>query len=292
MPRSLIPWVFAGPATLVMVLGLAFPVIEAATISLYEWRLGDAGNAAWRGLALYAEAFRDPATRNSLAVTALFSTIVVTLEMVAGVALALALERPTRAIAWFRTAFILPMMIAPICVGLIWRYLFDTNAGPINALIGHPVAWLADPQLAFLAIVVTDIWQWTPFVFIMALAGLQGIDASITEAARVDGARGWRIVFWIKLPLLRDILVITLLMRLIDAVRGLEVVYVLTFGGPGQVTELFSLHIYKAAFIGQRLGYASVLSILMLLVVGLLSLALVRLSRPAAAPSAINKAPA
>ena len=261
-----------------MFVGLALPVIEAARISLYEWRLGDDAGAAWRGLGLYWAAWQDGAMRQSLLVTALFSLLVVSAELVLGVALALALERPVRFMAAFRTAFMLPMMVAPICVGLIWRYLFDTNYGPINALLGTNIAWLASESTAFAALVVTDVWQWTPFVFIMALAGLQGIDPSLSEAARVDGARGWRLIAWIKLPLLAPILVITVLMRLIDAVRGLEVVYVLTFGGPGQATELFSLHIYKAAFIGQRLGYASVLSIVMLLVVGALSLALVRIT--------------
>ena len=278
MRRGLTPWAFVGPAALLMGLGLLLPVLEAARISLYEWRLGDDAGAAWRGLDLYWSALGDGAMRNSLFVTALFSVLVVSAELVLGVALALLLEKPVRGMAVFRTAFMLPMMVAPICVGLIWRYLFDTNYGPINALIGRQIAWLASENTAFAALVVTDIWQWTPFVFIMALAGLQGIDPSLSEAAKVDGARGWRLIGWIKLPLLAPILVVTILMRLIDAVRGLEVVYVLTFGGPGQATELFSLHIYKAAFIGQRLGYASVLSVIMLLVVGGLSLALVRLT--------------
>ncbi len=278
MRSRLTPWGFVAPAAVLMFVGLALPVMEAARISLYEWRLGDDAGAAWRGLGLYAAALQDNAMRQSLLVTAVFSVLVVSAELVLGVALALLLERPVRGMAVFRTAFMLPMMVAPICVGLIWRYLFDTNYGPINAMLGTHIPWLASEGTAFAALVVTDIWQWTPFVFIMALAGLQGIDGSLSEAAKVDGAGGWRLIAWIKLPLLAPILIVTVLMRLIDAVRGLEVVYVLTFGGPGQATELFSLHIYKAAFIGQRLGYASVLSVIMLLVVGGLSLALVRVT--------------
>lgn len=281
--RAVIPWIFVAPAVLVMAAGLVRPLGEAAWLSLFEWRLGDLASSAWTGLGLYAEALSDPAALGSLLTTAWFSLLVVTTEMVLGVALALLLERPTRGIAALRTVFVLPMMIAPICVGLIWRYLFDTSYGPINQLLqplGLAQAWLAEPGLAFAAIVVTDVWQWTPFVFIMALAGLQGLDGAIAEAARVDGATGWRLVLWIKLPLIAPILLVTLLMRLIDAVRGLEVVYVMTFGGPGRATELFSLHIYKAAFISQRLGYASALSVILLLAVAGLTLALLRLSNP------------
>ncbi len=184
----------------------------------------------------------------------------------------------------FRTVFVLPMMIAPICVGLIWRYLFDANFGPINLWSGAlgfaPRAWLAVPELAFLAIVVTDIWQWTPFVLIMVLAALQGIDGSVIEAARIDGASAWQQITRVKLPVIKPILVVTLLMRMIDGFRGLEVVYVMTFGGPGQSTELFSLHIYKAAFISQKLGYSAALSVLLLCIVAALALAVLLIANP------------
>jgi len=281
--RRVIPWAFVAPAVLIMAAGLLRPLMEAARASAYEWRLGDVAASTWAGAGLYIEALSDPAVRNSLLTTVWFSLLVVGVEMTLGVALALLLEKPVRGIAALRTVFVLPMMIAPICVGLIWRYLFDTNYGPINQMLrpfGLAQAWLAEPGLAFAAIVVADVWQWTPFVLIMALAGLQGLDASVSEAARVDGAGGWRLIAWIKLPLIWPILLVTLLMRMIDAVRGLEVVYVMTFGGPGRATELFSLHIYKAAFISQRLGYAAALSVILLAAVALLTLGLLRLSNP------------
>ena len=136
------------------------------------------------------------------------------------------------------------------------------------------------PNLAFAAMVVTDIWQWTPFVLIMVLAALQGLDSSVTEAARIDGASSWQSIWRVKLPMIKPILIVTLLMRMIDGFRGLEVVYVMTFGGPGQATELFSLFIYKAAFISQKLGLASALSVLLLAIVTALSLAVLRLANP------------
>lgn len=264
------PYVFAAPAVLIMVLGLLYPVVEALRLSFYEVRLGEAVTpAAFRGWAIFAEALADSSVRKSMIVTLQFSAVVVVAEMVIGVGLALMLERPLRGMSVFRTLLLLPMMIAPICVGLIWRYMFDVNIGPINGWLstfGLQPAWLAEPDLAFFAICVTDIWQFTPFVFVLALAGLQGIDQSAVEAAKIDGATALQTIRYVKLPMIAPILMITILMRLIDALRGLEVVYAMTNGGPGLSTELFSLHIYKSAFVTQRMGHSAALSICLLVV--------------------------
>ena len=221
---------------------------------------------------------------SSLWTTLLFAAVCVSAEMVLGIAIALALEHKVRGMAFFRTLFILPMMIAPIAVGLVWRYMFDAQFGLINAALiavgMEPQTWLADPTLAFIAIVVADIWQWTPFVFIMMIAALANVDSSVIEASRIDGARWWQMTMKVKLPMVMHVIAITLMMRLIDAFRVLEVVYVLTFGGPGDSTEILSLHIYKTAFIGQQLGVAAAISVLLLLVVAALSWAALRLSNP------------
>ncbi|WP_315830845.1 sugar ABC transporter permease [Bradyrhizobium prioriisuperbiae] len=282
--RRLAPYVFAAPAVLIMAVGLFYPVVEAVRLSLYEVRLGEPPTPqAFRGLSILAEALADSSVRTSMAVTLQFSVLVVAVEMVLGVALALALEKPLRGMRAFRTLFVLPMMIAPICVGLIWRYMFDVNVGPINswlAMFHVKPAWLADPSLAFFTLCVTDIWQFTPFVFILALAGLQGIDQSAVEAAKIDGASVLQTIRYIKIPLLAPILMITILMRLIDALRGLEVVYAMTNGGPGLSTELFSLHIYKSAFVTQRMGHSAALSVCLLVVTTALSAALLMWSNP------------
>ena len=279
------PWVYVAPAVAVMAVGLLLPILDAVRLSLYDWPMGtDWSQARWVGLEAYREMFGSAQVWTSIGATLAFVACAVTAEMVLGTALALFLERPVRGMRAFRTMFVLPMMIAPICVGLIWRYLFDANFGPVNhlmAALGLPAqAWLARHELAFLAMVVTDIWQWTPFVLIMVLAALQGLDASVLEAARIDGATPWQQIVRVKLPMIRPILVVTLLMRMIDGFRGLEVIYVMTFGGPGQSTELFSLHLYKAAFISQKLGYSAALSMLLLVVVAALALAVLAISHP------------
>jgi multiple sugar transport system permease protein len=250
--RRWIPYLFALPALLVMAIGLFYPILETLRLSVYEVRLGEAPSPQlFRGLKLFAEVLGDPSVRESMFVTLKFAVIVVALELALGVGLALMLEGNIPGMATLRTIFILPMMIAPVCVGLIWRYMFDTNAGPINT-------WLAP-------------FGWKP----VWLA-----DSGLVEAARIDGARLWQIIWHIKLPLLMPILMITLLMRLIDALRGLEVVYAMTNGGPGLSTELFPLHIYKSAFVTQRMGHSAALSVCLLAVTTVLSAGLLLLNNP------------
>ncbi|MCA0243412.1 MAG: sugar ABC transporter permease [Proteobacteria bacterium] len=282
------PWVaalYVGPAVVVMAAACLYPVLSAFRLAGVDWALGTPWDSArWVGWGNFVSAFSNPRVWSSLATTLLFAAVCVTAEMVLGIALALALEHPVRGMAFFRTLFILPMMIAPIAVGLAWRYLFDAQFGLINAALQAlgfgAKTWLADPTLAFVAIVVADIWQWTPFVFIMMIAALANVDGAVIEAARIDGARWWQQTLLVKLPMVMHIIAITLMMRLIDAFRVLEVIYVLTFGGPGDSTEILALHIYKTAFVGQQLGVAAAISVLLLVVVALLSWGALRLSNP------------
>jgi multiple sugar transport system permease protein len=279
------PLFFVGPAVLVMAAACLYPVISAFQLGFYDWSMGTPWSSArWVGLDSFVSAFTNPRVWSSLWTTLIFAAVCVSAEMVLGIALALALEHPVRGMAFFRTLFILPMMIAPIAVGLAWRYMFDAQFGLINAVLGlfgiAAKGWLADPTLAFAAIVIADIWQWTPFVFIMMIAALANVDSSVIEASRIDGARWWQMTFRVKLPMVMHVIAITLMMRLIDAFRVLEVVYVLTFGGPGDSTEILALHIYKTAFVGQQLGVAAAISVLLLVVVALLSWGALRLSNP------------
>ncbi len=279
------PALFVGPAVLVMAAACLYPVLSAFQLAGYNWSMGTPWSSArWVGWDNFVSAFSNPRVWSSLWTTLLFAAVCVSAEMALGIALALALEHPVRGMAFFRTLFILPMMIAPIAVGLAWRYMFDAQFGLVNALLAvfgiGAKTWLADPTLAFIAIVVADVWQWTPFVFIMMIAALANVDSSVIEASRIDGARWWQQTFLVKLPMVMHVIAITLMMRLIDAFRVLEVIYVLTFGGPGDSTEILSLHIYKTAFVGQQLGVAAAISVLLLVVVALLSWGALRLSNP------------
>ena len=282
---TLFPYFFIFPAVAIMVAGLLYPVIQAFYLSFYDWKIcTDFDDAPYVGLRHFIRMVGDENVWESIWVTIRFGFWTISIEMFLGVSLALLLEKPIRGASIFRTIFILPLMVSPVVVGLIWRYLFDARIGWINyylVKVGfEPQVWLGDANLAFFAIVFTDIWQWTPFIFIIVIAGLQALPSEVLEASKIDGANWWQHVLFVKLPMIRSILMIALLMRLIDVFRALEVMYILTGGGPGRSTELLSLHIYNRAFDTQQLGYASAISVLLILIVTILSLGILKIGNP------------
>lgn len=284
--RAITPYLFIAPAVFVMLAGLAYPVVQSLYLSVLDWKIGTPlSKAEHVGMANYTRMFTDPDVWESLWVTLRFGFWTISIEMFLGISLALLLERPIRGASVFRTIFILPLMVSPVVVGLVWRYLFDARVGWINYYLGawfgiEPQVWLGDAELAFFAIVVTDIWQWTPFIFIIVIAGLQALPSEVLEASKIDGANWWQQIFLVKLPMISSILVIALLMRLIDVFRALEVMYIMTGGGPGRATEVLSLHIYNRAFDAQLLGYAAAISVLLIAIVFMISLAILKLTNP------------
>lgn len=283
--QDLGPYFFILPAVAVMVAGLVYPVFQALYLSFYDWKIGtDINDAPYVGLSHFIRMLGDENVWESIWVTFRFGFWTISIEMFLGVSLALLLEKPIRGASLFRTIFILPLMVSPVVVGLIWRYLFDARIGWINYYLVQfgiePQVWLGDADLAFFAIVFTDIWQWTPFIFIIVIAGLQALPSEVLEASKIDGANWWQHILFVKLPMIRSILLIALLMRLIDVFRALEVMYILTGGGPGRSTELLSLHIYNRAFDTQQLGYASAISVLLIVIVFVLSLGILMMGNP------------
>ncbi|MBM4331966.1 MAG: sugar ABC transporter permease [Deltaproteobacteria bacterium] len=284
--KGITPYLFIAPAVFVMAFTCLYPVIKGFEMSFYDWSLGTPiESRKYIGWENFAWAWKDPALFNSIRVTLVFTGCSVTVQLILGLALAFLLEKGMKGIAVFRTVFIMPIMLAPVVVGLIWRYLFDANYGLINyfvQLFGFPPKiWLGTPGLALPAIIVTDIWQWTPFMFILFLAGLQSLPKDPVEAAEVDGATTWQVIWRVKLPLLAPIIWVAIILRVIDAFRSLETMFIMTFGGPGRETEVLSMNIYKTAFLSQRLGQASVNAVFLLVFVILLSLAFLLIARPA-----------
>ena len=223
-----------------------------------------------------------------MSVTLIFATSVVLAELSIGVGLALLLDRKIRGMSLLRTLFILPMMIAPVVVGLMWRYMYHPTLGTFNrslkALGFDGVDWLG--AHALLSVIIADIWQWTPFIFILALAALQSLPLSALEAARIDGATGWQQIWHIKLPLMMPTLVIAALLRLVDAFKVLEVILVMTEGGPGLSTEIVALRISRTATEFRELGVAAAMSNYLLILLLLLTCAMFAITRIQAARAA------
>ncbi len=277
--HRLTPYAFLAPAGVVLAVALFYPILYMIYASFLDWnpsqRIGD---AQWVGLRNYIFLLKDASFRESFRVTLTFASIVVTTEMVLGVGLALLLDRNIRGLSLLRTLFILPMMIAPIVVGLMWRYMYHPTVGTFNRTLKSlgldAVPWLSNADWALISVIIADVWQWTPFIFILALASLQSLPKSALEAARIDGANGWQQIIHIKLPLMMPVLIVTCLLRLIDAFKVLEVVLVLTNGGPGLSTEILSLRISRTASEFRELGVAAAMSNYLLILLLALTLAM------------------
>ncbi len=277
--NRLTPYLFLAPAGLVLAFALFYPILYMIYASFLDWNPSQRiGEADWVGIRNYTKLFGDPFFRESMGVTLRFAAIVVSVEMFLGVGLALLLDRNIRGMSVLRTLFILPMMIAPIVVGLMWRYMYHPTVGVFNKTLkswgfeGMP--WLSDGSWAFASVIIADVWQWTPFIFILSLAALQSLPASALEASKIDGASGWQQIIYIKLPLMLPVLIVTCLLRLIDSFKVLEVVLVMTNGGPGLSTEILSLRINRTASEFRELGEAAAMSNMLLIVLLILTFAM------------------
>lgn len=273
------PYLFLAPAGIILIFALLYPIGYLTVASFFDWRMGTPfADAAYAGFGNYAWVLNDPNFHESFMVTITFAFTVVVLEMFIGVGLALMLERPILGMSVFRTIFILPMMIAPIVVGLVWRYMYNPQFGIFNKTLKkwgfEPIPWLSSPDWALPSVIIADIWQWTPFIFILSLAALQSLPRSSLEAARIDGASEWQQIIYIKIPLMMPVLVVAALLRMIDAFKVLEVIFIMTNGGPGLSTEIMSLQIYKTAFVSWELGRAAALSNILLAIVLVITLAM------------------
>ncbi|MFN7225083.1 MAG: carbohydrate ABC transporter permease [Paracoccaceae bacterium] len=277
--NRLTPYLFLAPAVIILTVALIYPVGYMVWASFLNWNPSQRiGEADFVGLANYTRLLSDGQFRESFGVTLVFASVVVSIEMVLGVGLALLLDRELRGMSVLRTLFILPMMIAPIVVGLMWRYMYHPTVGIFNRTLKSlgldAIPWLSDPTWALVSVIIADVWQWTPFIFILSLAALQSLPRSTMEAARIDGATAWQTVLYVKLPLMLPVLIVTGLLRLIDAFKVLEVILVLTGGGPGLSTEILSLRISRTASEFRELGSAAAMSNLLLMMLMILTLAM------------------
>ncbi|MBI4485976.1 MAG: sugar ABC transporter permease [Acidobacteria bacterium] len=265
--RRLARWLVA-PALVFILLGALGPIGATGWEALHghDLRLPWLGRP-FVGLANFAEAAQDARFTSALLHTVAFAVITVPVELALGLALALIMHSVVRGRALIRLAALLPWAVPTVVAALVWRFMFDAQAGIITAplqargLVGESFDWFVHPLAAWVPIAAADVWKTTPFVAILLLAGLQTIDPALHEAARIDGAGGVRRFVTITLPLLRPALVVAAAFRMLDALRLFDVAYVITGGGPGTATESLSLYAFIALMQRLRFGYGSALSV-------------------------------
>lgn len=261
--RSSAKYIFLLPAMVYLLILGVFPLLFSLRLVFGAWNAGQK-EITWVGLANIQRLMADERFWGSLTRTLAFVAIAAGLELLIGSGVALALQNVTRGKNWMRVAFALPMLLPPIAVSFTWKMLFDFNRGPINYFLdelGLPrVAWLAGQQSALLSLVIVDLWQWTPFIMLSALAALESLPVELYEAATVDGASRWEMLRSITLPLIRPYLVAIILLRAIDAFKVFDTIYILTGGGPGTATEMLSFYAYVAGFRPFNMGFTATVS--------------------------------
>lgn len=264
-------WMLTAPGLLLLTAVIAFPILWALFTSLFNYTLITPGFHNFVAGRNYADALANPDFRHSAWVTLLFVTAVVVLEFLIGFLVALMLNATERGKSIYYLALLCPLLMNPVVVGLIWRMFLHPTLGIVNyvlSLIGiSPVNWLGDPTTAFWTVVLVDIWHQVSFMIVLLLAGLSALPREPYEAAQVDGASALQRFWHITLPMMRPVIVVTLLIRIIFAIKTYDLIYIMTRGGPGVATDLVSYFIYRRAFVSLDLGEASAMSGTLLVVV-------------------------
>jgi multiple sugar transport system permease protein len=278
------PYLLLVPAVVAMGAVAVYPLIYSIRASFHHYRFGlDFGSA---GTQNYSNVFHDSTFWTAILTTAKYVALAVTLETLIGLGLALLVAREIRFGKFFRVTLILPMTIAPVVVGVVWRLMYASDIGIINPLFSS--LGLGSPDVldhnvsAFLGVVAVDVWEWTPLLFLIILAGLQSLPQEPLEAARVDGAGPVRTFFDHTLPLLFPVLMVAVVLRLIDAIGTFDQIYVLTKGGPGTSTQLIATYAYNTAFQFTQYGQAAAMLVALLAFLTILMIFAVRVTRRAA----------
>jgi len=276
---------FIVPAVIYLLLLSVFPFIYSVYLSLYDAKLTRMSRKFFVGLENYQDLLTDPLFLKSIQNTAVLTATSIGIEVVLGFAFAkvfLSL-RDMQTGHVLRSMAILPMMITPICVGLIFSYILNPTLGIANYLLSgvgiEPLSWFGNPSVALLTVIMINAWQWTPFMMLLMLAGLVSIPGSLYEAADLEGAKWHHVARWIELPAIRDVILIGVILRVIDNLKMFDLVYVTTRGGPGDATELVTFFAYRQNFRFFQVGYGSAAAVIILLISILVTMIAVRYLR-------------
>ena len=275
----MLPFFFIAPAVAVLLALSIYPLVYAIKVS-FQTTSGQ--DVVW-SLQNFTRLLSDKFFLVAVAHTLVYALVALTFEFLLGLGLAVLMNQALRARSFFRAMLLVPMMLPPVVVGVVWRLMLNSNFGAINGTLKgfginiSSLTWTASPKLAFASVIVVDIWQWTPFVFLVLLAGLQAIPQEPFEAAIIDGSSAWQTFRHVTLPLLKPAILIALLLRTMDLLRVFDQIFILTEGGPGFATETISLYIYRTAFRFSNFGYAAAMSFVLLIITNIISLFYIRL---------------
>ncbi|MEA3150186.1 MAG: multiple sugar transport system permease protein [Gammaproteobacteria bacterium] len=272
--EKLVALLLLGPAVVYLLALSIYPTIYSLWIAFHNYSLYRRDLVSFAGIDNFTDLLDSDVFKQSLQVTLVFAAAAVLVELILGFAIAVLLDRKMRGANVLRTLLIIPVLISPVAMGLTFRYIFAPTYGLLTYLMrsAHlPTAdWTVSVNWALPVVIFADVWQWTPFVALILLSGMQSVSTEVTEAAELDGLSEWQKLWRIVVPLIRPVLLVVVLIRLIDTIRMFDLVFVMTRGGPGSVTEVLSLFSYVTGFASGDMGSASAIAWVTLVLVNIL----------------------
>lgn len=265
-------WLFLLPAFVLTGVLIAYPLIYNFYLSFHSWYGSARRPPQFISFGNYLNALSDPRFWNSIRVTVIFTAIALGLEVCLGFLIALYINRQFRGKNFVKALLVFPIAATPVAIALVWRFMYDPTLGVVNyfiSLLGRvePVEWLTNPSLVIPALAFVDIWQWTPLVILICLAGLEGLPIEVIESAQIDGASRWQIFQKIIVPLMNPTLIAATMIRSWDVIKTFDIIYVMTAGGPGFASENLNIYIYNTAFFYFNMGYASSMMVILFAIV-------------------------
>lgn len=261
-PGTAAKYAFVAPAVLYAVVMIIAPLVYTFALGFHEWSMSGVEKPVFVGLKNYSSLVADERFIMAILRTFMFAFLALPFELVLGVAVALLLNRDFIGKNFVKTMFLLPMVATPVSVGLVWMLIYEPTIGIANTFINAlgikalPI-WLGSPKTAMLSLAIVDIWQWTPMISLIVLAGLSAMPQEPLESAKVDGATAWQTLFRVVLPMLAPTISAAMLLRLIDVLKTFDIIYSTTKGGPNFATETLNIFAFTQAFQYFTLGSAS-----------------------------------
>lgn len=272
--EKLVAALLLAPALIYLIVLSIYPTIFSAWLAFQNYMIYRRDNVSFAGFDNFTDLFGSDAFGQSFRVTLVFAAIAVSIECMLGLAIAVLLDRKMRGGNVLRTLLIVPVMISPVGMGLTFRYIFAPTYGLLTYLmesVGLPTAdWTVSTVWALPAVIFIDVWQWTPFVALILLSGMQSVSVEVTEAAELDGLTEWQKLWRIVMPLIRPVVMVVVLIRLIDSIRAFDLIFVVTRGGPGATTEVMSVLSYVTGFGEGDMGSAAAIAWVIVVLVNVL----------------------
>ena len=268
------------PSVIALIMLTIFPMAYSLVISLYDWDLLDKNSFNFIWFSNYVSIFKDPVYIKSLVITFEYTIVSVALEVIFGIALAMLAYQNLFGTRVLRTTVISAMVISPVVVGTAWRLMYNEGYGLINYILDRigigGYSFLADSKTVLGAIIAADVWEWTPLVFVIVLAALQGVPSDILEAASVDGANAWKKFTKVTLPSIGPSVIFAILLRVMESFKSYDLIYTMTGGGPGTASQNINVLMYKTAFSYYEVSRAAAMAMISLILVNVISAALLK----------------